>query len=135
MPLILLRHASAGDAAEWEGDDRERPLDEKGERQAQELVERLAALRVEAVHTSPYVRCVQTVLPLADARGLEPLLRAELGVARQAVDGRAVVRALAGEDVVVCGHGGLEAALVEPPRWRKGAAFVVGPDLRVVDVV
>jgi 8-oxo-dGTP diphosphatase len=135
MPLILLRHASAGDRDEWEADDRERPLDEDGQRRARELVERLAEFRVDAIHTSPYLRCVQTVLPLAEARELSALLRPELGEAQQATEGRALVQALAAEDVVVCGHRGLEAALVEPPKWRKGAAFVIGPDLRVAEVV
>lgn len=134
MALILLRHGSAGDRDDWAGDDGERPLDAKGERQARELVERLAGFPISAIHTSPYRRCVQTVAPIAEARGLEPLLRPELAEG-SAADGHALVRALAGEDVVVCGHGGLERALVDPPKWRKGAAFVVDAGLRVERVL
>jgi phosphohistidine phosphatase SixA len=133
MPLILVRHAWAGKRSEWEGgDDSKRPLDTRGEQQAQELIERLAPYPVEEIHTSPYMRCVQTVVPLAAARGLEPILRDELGEDQQWRDGAELVRALAGSDVVVCGHGGLEVTLVDPPKWRKGAAFVVDDDLRVV---
>ena len=38
-------------------------------------------------------------------------------------------------DVVVCGHGGLEHVLPDPPKWKKGSAFVVGVDLRVLEVI
>ena len=78
------------------------------------------------------MRCVQTVAPLAAARGLDAELRAELGEDIQSTEGRQLVRSLAGRDVVVCGHGGLEGALVDAPRWRKGAVLVVDAELRVV---
>ena len=61
MPLLLVRHASAGDRTTWEGDDRERPLDDRGRRDADELVEQLASFHVQAILTSPYRRCVETV--------------------------------------------------------------------------
>ncbi len=130
--MILVRHASAGDRDEWVGDDGERPLDERGVRQADELVERLAEFPVDEILTSPAVRCVQTVQQLAAARGLEPVVRDELSEQRQSTDGADLVRELAGRNVVLCGHGGLEHALVDPPKWRKGAAFVVDADLRIV---
>jgi len=41
-PVILIRHASAGDRESWSGDDRLRPLDEKGWRQAEGLASALA---------------------------------------------------------------------------------------------
>ena len=132
MPLLFVRHAWAGKRSEWEGDDSKRPLDTRGEQQAQELVERLAPYAIAEIYTSPYTRCVQTVVPLAAARDLEPIMRSELGEEQQWRDGAALVSELAGRDVVVCGHGGLEAALVDPPKWRKGAVFVVDEDLRVV---
>ncbi|HTR33606.1 MAG TPA: phosphoglycerate mutase family protein [Gaiellaceae bacterium] len=131
--MILVRHASAGDSRTWAGDDRLRPLDEKGRRQADELVGLLAAFPVEEILTSPAVRCVETVTPLADARGLDVVVRAELGEGLMWDAGHALVHALAGRDVVVCGHGGLEAALEDPPKWHKGEVFVVDVALRVVD--
>jgi phosphohistidine phosphatase SixA len=131
--MLLLRHASAGDRAHWNGPDHERPLDDRGRKQADALVETFAAYRIAAILTSPYVRCVQTVGPLARARGLEPEVREELSEELQATEGIALVRARAGEDVVVCGHGGLDLALGDPPRWRKGATFVVDAGLDLVD--
>lgn len=134
MPLLLVRHASAGSRTEWEGDDSERPLDERGIEQARRLVERLADLPVERILTSPYRRCAETVEPLAAARDLGAELCPELGEDRQMIDGIALVRELAGSNVVVCGHGGLQEAVVDPPRWKKGSTFVVDAGLSVVEV-
>jgi 8-oxo-(d)GTP phosphatase len=134
VPLLLVRHASAGSRGDWDADDRLRPLDERGTRQAARLVECLSDLPVERILTSPYARCVQTVEPFAAARGVQPELRSELGEERQMTEGVALVRELAGTDVVVCGHGGLQEALHDPPRWRKGSTFVVDPALHVLEV-
>jgi 8-oxo-dGTP diphosphatase len=130
--VLLVRHAWAGDRKHWEGDDRERPLDERGRVQAVELVDKLASFRIDEILSSPYRRCIDSVQPLAEARGLDLELRDDLGEEHfhEAVE---LVRRLAGEDVVVCGHGGIESALVDPPKWKKGAVFVVGADLRVLD--
>ena len=68
--VLLVRHASAGDRDKWEGDDRQRPLDETGWQQAQELVRLLARFEVQQIVAADYARCVQTVAPFADAVGL-----------------------------------------------------------------
>lgn len=68
---VLIRHASAGDRDDWAGDDFHRPLDKKGRRQAEEIAAVLGTEDVRRVVSSPYVRCVQTVEPLAAALGLE----------------------------------------------------------------
>jgi phosphohistidine phosphatase SixA len=134
VPLLLIRHAWAGSRETWQGDDRLRPLDERGRRQAAGLVELLADQPVARLLTSSYLRCVQTVEPLAAARGLRVELREELGEDRQGTDGAALVRALAGDDVAVCGHGGLEWVIDRPPKWKKGAVLVLDERLRVVEV-
>jgi 8-oxo-dGTP diphosphatase len=59
VSVVLLRHASAGDRKHWDGDDRLRPLDERGREQARRIAEELR--RAERVVSSPYLRCVQTV--------------------------------------------------------------------------
>ena len=133
--MILLRHAWAGSRDGWAGDDRERPLDDRGEQQANDLVAALAGLTIDAIYTSPFLRCVQTVSPLGAKLAIEQLLRGELGEDRQEQEGLWFVRALAQRDVVVFGHGGLEHVLPDPPTWKKGTAFVVGVDLRVLEVI
>jgi broad specificity phosphatase PhoE len=133
MPPVLVRHASAGDRHAWAGDDTLRPLDERGRAQARELVSRLAVFRIDAIYSSPAVRCVETVEPLAAERGLSVVVREELGEERQWEDGGLLLGELAADDVVVCGHGGLEQSLRTPRKWRKGAAFVLDDKLQIVD--
>jgi len=60
--LYLLRHADAGDPAAWTGNDADRPLSGKGEKQAERLGAFLAgtAFRVDAILTSPKVRARKT---------------------------------------------------------------------------
>ncbi len=123
--MLLVRHASAGSSAEWEGDDYDRPLDDKGVEQARGLVARLAPFRIERILSSPARRCVDTVGPLARARDLEIEVLGELDQERMFTEGIALVRARAGEDIVVCGHGGLEGALDDPPKWKKAAVLVL----------
>jgi broad specificity phosphatase PhoE len=68
---LLVRHAKAGKRRDWEGDDRLRPLDDKGWRQAEGLVETLSEYPVTRLASSGATRCVQTLEPLAEALGLE----------------------------------------------------------------
>lgn len=136
--LLLVRHALAGDRDDWEGDDRLRPLEPRGREQARALVALLEPRRPRRVLTSPALRCIETVAPLAAALGVEAELCDELGEDQQATAGARLVRALAaeGDEVVVSGHGGLERALLaDPPRWRKGATLVLDPELAVVEVL
>jgi phosphohistidine phosphatase SixA len=129
--LLVIRHGWAGDSSEWEGDDRLRPLDKRGRRQAEALVESLAQFPFARILSSPYDRCAQTVEPLAAARGLPIESREELGEDRQAREGAALARSLVGEDVAICVHGGLsDAAFGE--RQKKGETLVVDDDGRVV---
>lgn len=67
----LVRHAHAGDRTAWHGDDSLRPLSGKGWRQAEGIAALIAAPpRLRRVLSSPSLRCVQTVEPLARAHGL-----------------------------------------------------------------
>ena len=109
--ILLVRHASAGDRYEWEGDDRLRPLDERGRRQADELVELLEQYEVTRLLSSPSLRCVQTVEPFAEARGLGIEIRDELSEQRQDVDGPTFVGSLHDVNAVLSCHGGLSEAI------------------------
>ena len=71
--LLLVRHASAGDRADWDGPDGLRPLDGKGRRQAQRLAEVLPLFGPTAVLSAEPVRCTDTVRPLAERLGLDVL--------------------------------------------------------------
>jgi broad specificity phosphatase PhoE len=69
--LYFVRHAKAGSRSHWTGDDRLRPLSKKGLKQAEALVEVLEPFSITSIYSSPYLRCVQTVEPLARAGDLD----------------------------------------------------------------
>ena len=85
MTVLLLRHAVAGHGTDAP-DDHLRPLDERGRRQADRLPDALAGYDVQRVLTSPYVRCRQTVVPLAGSLGLPIEERPELAEGSTAED-------------------------------------------------
>src|SRR5437763_8020645 len=105
MSWRLVRHARAGSRKGWEGPDIERPLSKKGRRQADGLVDLLEASGIKRILSSPYVRCTQTVEPLAEALGLEIEVRPELAEAAPTEAAVALVRQHAGTTAVFCTHG------------------------------
>jgi 8-oxo-(d)GTP phosphatase len=130
--LLLIRHGRAGDRDEWTGDDRRRPLDDRGWAQAAALPDLLAPYAVERVLTSPADRCVQTVQALSRARGIEIEVRDELGEDRQESDGAALVQQMLGTAVAVACHGGL-AEVVTGESQKKAETLVLDARGRVVD--
>ena len=66
MKLYLVRHAKAGSRSAWDGPDEERPLSKAGRRQAAGLTKLLRDEPIGRVLSSPYVRCRDTVAPLAE---------------------------------------------------------------------
>jgi phosphohistidine phosphatase len=68
----LLRHAHAGDAYEWTGDDRLRPLTAKGRRQTERLGRFLEShgVRPDVIVSSPLVRAQQTAEIMATTLGM-----------------------------------------------------------------
>jgi 8-oxo-(d)GTP phosphatase len=124
-PLLVNRHASAGDSSKWRGDDARRPLDAKGRRQADALPRQVVGFRIDRVVSSPFDRCVQTVEPLARARGLELETSSALAEGSGPAIFARSLRDLAGEAALVCGHG----PELEPlfGAVKKGATVVVEP--------
>jgi phosphohistidine phosphatase SixA len=117
---VLLRHASAGDRDHWDGPDHLRPLDKRGRRQAAELVELLRPYEPRRILSSPYVRCVETVEPLAAALGV-PVEEDE----RLTEGAGSGARELLREDgVLACTHGDIVFDLLGDG-LKKGAAVVL----------
>ena len=134
--LIVVRHAEAGRKGGWGDPDLQRPLSAEGHDQAEGLVVRLDDYPVERIMSSPAVRCVQTVEPLARNRLLQVEEVAALGVDADAalVESRFVH----GEanNAVLCTHGELIGrlfarlvpaglAVEEPLLWPKGSAWLL----------
>jgi phosphohistidine phosphatase len=69
VALHLLRHADAGDAEAWQGDDDVRPLSDKGKRQAERLGRHLAqaGFDPDLILSSPKLRASQTADIVAKA--------------------------------------------------------------------
>jgi phosphohistidine phosphatase SixA len=134
MLAVVVRHGTAGDRASWRGDDRLRPLDGRGERQAAALTKALSGLPVRRILTSPYVRCVETVRPLAAALGvdLEETLALAEGAARADV---IPLLATTGAGTVLCTHGDVCHELLGRSRTPKGSAWVVDVGTRGVTAV
>lgn len=137
--LHVVRHAAAGDRSRWEAPDPERPLTPKGFAQAKALACELAEVGVSRILTSPYVRCVQTVDPLADQIGLEVEPSGELaeGAGPREID--RLLSGTGGNTTVLCSHGDVIPALLERLRWmgvrfqspyacQKGSTWVIGHD-------
>jgi phosphohistidine phosphatase SixA len=113
MAAYVVRHAKAGDRAEWKGDDRLRPLTKSGREQAVGLAERLQSEPIERILSSPYVRCLQTVEPLAARRKLpiEPRKDLEEGAGGESVID--LLQEAKGQNVVLCTHGDVVEELLE----------------------
>jgi phosphohistidine phosphatase SixA len=112
VTAYLVRHADAVGRHSWAKDDELRPLSEKGTRQADALVDVLGDNPITRVLTSPAVRCRQTVEPLAERLGVSVEDVGELREGMPLDRARALLDALAGEDVVLCSHGDLIPDLV-----------------------
>lgn len=143
--VLLVRHATAGSRSAWTADDRDRPLDDCGVAQADELIRIVAHFEVGSVLSADYRRCSETVAPLADAFELdvtlEPIL-SEIGYPGREEEAVGLLRRQgdADHDAVVCSQGDvipdLLARLAEadgypletPIRCRKGSTWALSID-------
>jgi 8-oxo-dGTP diphosphatase len=149
--VLFVRHAMAGSASTWEGDDRDRPLDDCGVAQADELVRILSRFEVGAIASADIRRCLETVEPLAEAQrltvGPEPLLSEVVYPGREE-EAVGFVRGLGGTelDAVACSQGEVIPDLIgrivhadgypldQPIRAAKGSTWALSldPDGRLV---
>lgn len=113
MAIYLVRHAKAGDREKWKGDDRLRPLTKAGREQAEGLADLLGRHPIRRILSSPYVRCVQTVEPLAHRLKLR--VEEDKGLAEGTGTGptRRLIRSLGLSDAVLCTHGDVVQELIE----------------------
>jgi 8-oxo-dGTP diphosphatase len=134
--VYLVRHATAGHRRNWVGDDRLRPLDERGVRQAAALVSQLEGRELARIVTSPYLRCVETVVPLGEARSLPVEAEEVLGEPADLEGALELFRA-SEEPVLASIHGDLAEELLGA-KMKKGSTTVLeldgaGGELRVLE--
>ncbi len=139
MTIYLVRHAKAGERDAWIGDDELRPLSGRGHLQARELLEMFGDAKFDRVISSPYVRCMETVVPLAGARRLAVETSDALAEGASLEEVLALVRKSATATTVMCTHGDVIPMLLEhaarhgvdigpAPQWPKGCTWVLQTD-------
>jgi broad specificity phosphatase PhoE len=136
MSIYLVRHARAGERSHWRNDDWLRPLSRAGRAQARGLLALLHDARFDRVLSSPYVRCLETVVPLAGARRLPIEPDEALAEGGDLDSVLAIVRKHIGSGAVLCSHGDIIPAVLaslaangvdlgKNPRCPKGCTWVL----------
>jgi len=133
--IYLVRHAKAGERRVWEGNDEARPLSKLGWKQSEAIAKRLESRGASSLFSSPYLRCLQTLEPLAARLGIEvqPDSRLYEGEPFEPV------LELLGEvsnGAVLCSHGDIIPETIQAlarrgmevqtqPDWRKASIWVL----------
>lgn len=117
FPLILLRHAKAMPAENWDGPDHSRPLLHKGLTQARMVAGGILAFGPKRVISSTATRCIATVEPLLEKSELE--LKTSAGISQDAYQSRGAKpfsavqkRVSKRQGTVICSHGPVLPQLV-----------------------
>ena len=126
--IYLVRHAKAGSRSAWVGDDSTRPLVDEGFAQAKVIATRLAPLRPVRLVASPYLRCRQTLEPLAE---MTSLMVEPVEALREGTDTDTALNFLASlaDGSVACSHGDVIPAVLKRLEWH-GLDIVDWPDTR-----
>ena len=113
MTVYVVRHAKAGSRSAWDQPDDLRPLTKAGRKQAKAIATTFDEGDVTRILSSPFVRCRQTVEPLAER------LRLPVDLARGLEEGAPLVETLAlfdklgDESAVLCTHGDVVGELLD----------------------
>jgi broad specificity phosphatase PhoE len=147
VTILLVRHARAGRRDSWVGDDRLRPLSKKGRVQAAALPDTVLGLTGGApprLVSSPWVRCLETLAPLAVTLGGEVRPDDTLGEGMGAKAVEALTGWMRQAPVVLCTHGDvIESILAElsksgvrlraRPQASKGSLWVLSGSVEAID--
>jgi 8-oxo-dGTP diphosphatase len=141
MTVYLVRHADAKSRANWPQEDETRPLTRKGLAQGEGLVDLLRERPIRRILSSPAMRCVETVAPLANKLGVGVEQTDALLEGAAASKAYNLVRHAVKEkgDTVLCTHGDLVPELLrlanrdglkleDTPRWPKGSTWALEVD-------
>lgn len=138
--IYLVRHAKAGERRVWDGDDFDRPLSKRGRKQSALVGRRLAESHPSMLCSSPYVRCVQTLEPLAERVGLPVEIEKRL-TEDEPLDPALKLLTEVPDGTVMCSHGDLIPATIAalerrgaefrtPADWRKASVWVLARNKR-----
>jgi 8-oxo-dGTP diphosphatase len=136
--LFLVRHAKAGERHD-SVDDLSRPLSKAGWKQARALVEPLLeAGATGPLLSSPYVRCRQTLEPLAAELDVHVITDKRLGEGESVIAMIEMITAQP-DGAVLCSHGdmipdslsGLQrrgCQFIGEPNWKKASVWLIERD-------
>ena len=138
MTLYVVRHAKAGQRDRWEGDDELRPLSGKGRKQSAALADRLVSLGPTRLVSSRYVRCRETLEPLAAMLDLTVESDDRLAEGASFEESLSLVEELP-DGAVLCSHGDVIPDLInalvrrgmkvhDEPDWRKASVWLLERD-------
>ena len=121
--VYVVRHARAGRRTAAD-DDALRSLSKRGRRQAERIAEILCPDVSGRILSSPYIRCIETVLPLATRLGSDVDVTDALA---EGADIDEVIRLLGElpDGSVACGHGDLLSELTG--RLESAGCSIGGP--------
>lgn len=108
-PVVVQRHAAALSRSKWRKGESTRPLNKKGKKQARALPALLDAWSPQAVVTSPWKRCEETVAPYLTASGIRVSIKEDLtekAAAERPSRTAAIVERILAESrsTVICTH-------------------------------
>jgi phosphohistidine phosphatase SixA len=126
VTIYLVRHAKAGSRRAWKGDDYLRPLPPSGRRQAKGIADLLEGAGIERIVSSQYVRCRQTVDPLAYRLRLPVELSDALVEGAPVTETMRLIEKVASEVTVLCTHGDVVENVLE---HLRNAGVAVDDDL------
>ena len=104
MRVHLVRHGRAEKRSRWDGPDELRPLTGEGLRHAERIGQKLARGRPDRLLASPFLRCRQTLEPLARRVGLEVETREWLAKGEDPRKAADLMRRERGQRKVCCTH-------------------------------
>jgi 8-oxo-dGTP diphosphatase len=135
VTVYLVRHGRAGSRRAWHDDDDLRPLSAIGRRQANSITDALVDAGVQQIVSSPYVRCRQTLDPLAQRLRLPLELSDALAEGASLTDTLRLLEKVAGETAALCTHGDVVGNVIghlaragvpiDDERLEKGSTWVL----------
>jgi 8-oxo-(d)GTP phosphatase len=136
--LVLVRHAQAVKRKDWDGKDTKRPLTDTGQATAERLVDVLATVGVDRIHSSDAERCLATISPYAAELGRQIHVHPEISergyeAEPSALKGMAEHAWKPGRITVVCSHRPVLPALSKALGLKVGkfspGAFLIAHQL------
>ena len=113
VTIYLVRHAKAGNRRDWRGEDDLRPVSPSGQRQADAIADTLTNVGVERIMSSPYVRCRQTVDPVAQRLRLPVELSDALAEGAPVSETVRLIDKVIMATTVLCTHGAIVDNLLD----------------------